>query len=128
MDFLESERIGPGTIGLTNAGKILDWHIAKNYDKKTAKKIISFINKFTLSARIIHENINGESKQEILLIIRKHYNEKMTEKFKKIVDPFCFSLMQNYVATITKGNFSPTTKTQVSLARNNSNYKKDENI
>lgn len=106
-----------GTIGLTNAGKYLDICL-QDLDPKSSRKIIKFIDKITRVSNSIHQNIEDESKIFILKIMRNHFLDEHANRFKS-VDEKIYSLMTNYIKTVTKHDFIPSTKTQLDLLQKN---------
>jgi len=100
-----------GTIGLTPAGIALNNSIL-DLDRDKQIAIYTFIGKFTKTCRNIHKsNLSIQTKREILQLYRtKHLNEMKQFNFLPVE-----SLMINYIKTLTKINFIPNTKTQLSL-------------
>ena len=117
---MSSQQKGDGCIGLTKAGQILDIYVTtlKHTDKTQAKMIIKFIQSLTKQVNYIHDNLPQDGmKTFILKLARDYYKNKLNVELKQHLDNFPYSLMENYIVALTKVNFSPVTKTQLSLQK-----------
>ncbi len=103
-----------GIIGLTPAGQTLDRYLLEKKPTYT-KRVICFISQVTSLTKEVHRsNMSKRYKQTILKMIRNEYSHKHQTEFQDI-DAFPFNLMRNYICTLTKVDFVPSTKTQASL-------------
>lgn len=109
---------GEGCIGLTQAGSYLDLHLTKTnppYKHNIIKLTISLNKTIRISQRFLLEMPQNNG-QYILNLIREDYLKKLNNlKEKKNIDELSFSLMRNYIYTLTKIDFIPSTKTQKRL-------------
>jgi len=106
-----------GLIGLTRSGQALDSYMDKvKMDKKLRKKIVKFITNKSRVLRQIHDNdeLDDGDKQTLLHDLRQSYKTELEQRFSDI-DEYPKSLMRNYVVTLTKLDFTPSTKTQQNL-------------
>jgi hypothetical protein len=126
---------GKGTIGLIAEGQALDAYLTTIEDKKLAKSITKFMHTFSKVARKVHQNIPVGQKDVILTALREYYQVEFKVEFgfrlaktsqgtssadteisrdneKKI-----FTLGMGYIKRLTSPQFTPTTKTQLSILR-----------
>ena len=69
-------------------------------------KINSFIERFSIKMREIHELLtNSRHKAFILLIIRDYYIRLIDTKFQENIPIYPINLLKNYVITLTKPTF-----------------------
>ena len=112
-----------GLIGLTRSGQALDSYMDKvNMDDKLKKKIVKFITNKSRILRQIHDNseMNDSDKQTLLHDLRLSYKKELEDRFRDI-DEYPLSLMRNYIVTLTKLDFTPSTKTQQNLIQKSEN-------
>jgi hypothetical protein len=111
-----------GVIGLTTAGQHLDMYLTKYKPSYTAK-LYKFITKFSIRVNKYHTILSNcgtyDDKAYIFSIIRKEYTERLNIEFKNEMDKYPYSLARNYINTLTKAGFVPSTKTQEALLRKN---------
>lgn len=99
-----------GTFGLTAAGQELDRYVTALTDRKLARRINTFVGKATLRiqrARRYDDDV-------VMTALRAYYKQLATTL---PLDPYPASLLQNYIHTLTKPEFQPTTRTQLGLQR-----------
>jgi flagellar motor switch protein FliG len=107
-----------GTIGLTRSGQLLDEHI-DTFTKNQKRTIVKFISNFSIFIdHIWYSNLEYENKSQIFQIVRKNYKEQVNVRFEKF-DEYTKSLLFNYIHTLTRMDFEPSTKTQQSLCYQN---------
>jgi hypothetical protein len=108
-----------GNIGLTGAGQYLDRILTEtnpSYKASLNIFITDFTKRLKRLRRMLDQNDNMSDKQLILTLLRNEYMMRLDKGFKEnITDKFIYSLIQNYIHTLTKINFIPTTKTQIVL-------------
>ena len=103
-------------IGLTEAGILLGSILQEN-NPVYKHKIIRFINKFTVLVkrfRLIMKNEEANDKKFLFELIKIEYNKRLNTQFADIKNTFEFSLMRNYINTITHPDFVSNTKFQIS--------------
>lgn len=108
-----------GNIGLTAAGQYLDEHLTKT-NPPYRGKLQQFIKSFTITVKRLHkvvEHCSVDDKYLVLGLLRKKYFAEFDTNFKAIVDDLVYSLSRNYIYTLTRPGFTPTTKTQLDLMR-----------
>jgi hypothetical protein len=108
-----------GHIGLTRAGQCLDRILTETNPSYKASLNI-FITDFTKRLKrirhMLDQNDNISDKHLILTLLRNEFMMRLDKSFKEIIaDKFIYSLIQTYIHTLTKMNFTPTTKTQIAL-------------
>jgi len=109
-----------GVIGLTHAGQYLDDVLFKN-NPPYKLKIYKFINNFTSRCKNLHKCLDLNDKKFILeTCVRKEYFKMVDNNFKEIVTDLEYRLLTNYVYTLTRDDFNPSTKTQKSLSNKKS--------
>ncbi len=109
-----------GIIGLTAAGQQLDIYLTK-HTPSYSRKLYKFIVKFTKIVKNYRSSLsNREDMQYILILIRNDYLNRLNTLFKNSIEEYPYSLAYNYIYTITKPDFIPTTKTQQSILRKKS--------
>lgn len=108
-----------GNIGLTDAGQLLD-RILTETNPSYKHDLIIFIHYFTERIKrlrlMLDQNNNMSDKDLILTLLRNEYMMRLDKNFKEIInDKYIYSLTKNYIHTLTKMNFIPSTKTQIAL-------------
>ncbi len=107
-----------GVIGLTRAGQYLDLLLFEN-NPIYKSNIITFINRFTTVCNRIQCQLkqfdNKDDVMRILSYIRHDYNMRLRREFEGKIEDKYYSLLRNYINTLTKYDFSPMTKTQIAL-------------
>jgi hypothetical protein len=101
-----------GTIGLTAAGQELDKFLTAMADRKTAARITAFVVKLT--GRL--HTVRGFDDEFTLGLYRAYYKEQAEKRFGSLEEK-PKSLLLNYIHTLTKPIFVPTTRTQEALLR-----------
>lgn len=110
---------GDGNIGLTAAGQRLDYYLTV-HKPAYRTQLQRFIRNLTCRIRTIHALINTDNQprqdtQFVLKTLREHYLNQAKDRFQPQMETYPFSLLRNYITTITKVNFKPSTKTQISI-------------
>lgn len=108
-----------GTVGLTYAGQLLDEYLTIRRPHY-AHKITRFIHKFTSRIKRIRTLTQNDNREldYLLEIIRNDYIKKAKIAFRNILNRYVFSLLINYIKTLTKKEFIPHTITQRNLLKN----------
>ncbi len=108
-----------GTIGLTPAGQALDVYLT--HTNTTYKnELYKFIKNFTTRMHHVRKLLLASTqsdKEYLLSVIRKDYLEQLIVRFKNDMEHYPYTLAHNYITTLTKPTFIPTTKTQQSILR-----------
>ncbi len=109
-----------GTVGLTYAGQLLDEYLTIRRPH-SAHKITRFIHKFTSRIKRIRALTQNDSSEldYLLELIRNDYIKKAKIAFRNILNRYVFSLLINYIKTLTKKDFVACTKTQIRKTESN---------
>jgi hypothetical protein len=105
-----------GAIGLTPAGMKLDCFLYE-MDPAYKGKVYRFITKFTDRIHILRTAVASmeyKDQEYFLKLCRNDYHRKAEEKLCDI-DEYPRSLIRNYIHTLSKVDFKPSTRTQIQL-------------
>jgi hypothetical protein len=116
-DFIKEEKRMSGTIGLTQAGQFIDKTLAQE-NPVYRKKLTKFILKFTIKCNNLRKTLQNYSDTEFVLNLMKlHYFMRLEKEFKPILTPNLYTHTQSYIHALTRIDFMPSTRTQLSLIR-----------
>lgn len=106
-----------GTIGLTQAGQFIDKTLAHD-NPVYRKKLTKFILKFTIKCNNLRKKLNNYSDMEFVFnLMKQHYFQRLETEFKPILTANLYTHTQSYIHALTRIDFMPSTKTQLSLIR-----------
>ncbi len=82
--------------------------------------VVKFIQNFTVKITGIRHSLRKDKNPHIEFImdcVQRSYNDMLKTTFEGKIDDYLYSLLRNYINTLTKPDFMPTTKTQRGLIR-----------
>lgn len=112
-----------GTVGLTPAGQMLDFALT-DLDDGDKRHVVKFIQSVTRMAAKLRTELDAETSQTVLNIVREHYRDQVDDKFDYLDDTYGSTvgrmirgLIESYICAVCKRGFIGDTKTQRALAR-----------
>lgn len=97
-----------GTIGLTKSGQLLDKYLLTN----PIRGMYGFIHTLTCKMASIRKSENKNNTVFVLSLLKDHYLKKLDSMN---IDYEPYLLIHKYICEVSKSDFIPTTKTQVSI-------------
>jgi hypothetical protein len=103
-----------GTVGLTPAGQLIDEYLS-NHNPYYTHKLLRFIHTFTCRMKRIRALTENDSSEldYLLQLIKNDYIKKAKMSFRYLMNRYVYSLLINYIKTLTKKDFKPNTYTQI---------------
>ena len=112
-----------GTIGLTPAGQMLDFALT-DLDDSDKRHVVKFIQGVTRMTAKLRTQLDAETSETVLGIVREHYRDQVDDKFDYLDDTYgntvgrmIRGLIESYICAVCKRRFVGDTKTQRALAR-----------
>lgn len=106
-----------GAIGLTQAGQYLDLLLEED-NPPYKYKILGFITKLTSRCHRFRRQLKlfeyRSDAEMVFTYLRKEYLGMLKKNYRDIDEQY-YSLMRNYIITLTQLDFQPTSKTQIAL-------------